>query len=82
MIIEFKTLFIGFSPTCLVEESIITKVTRVIVTRERLELITIDKLRNELIEHCRLNIAYERKKVKNSNLNAWIRYKELFSNLS
>ena len=56
--------------------------TRVIVNRERLELITIDKLRNELIEHCRLNIAYERKKVKNSNLNAWIRYKELFSNLS
>ena len=71
--IEFKTLFIGFSPTIPVLESVITRVTRTIVSIDRTEMISEVRLRREIIDHCILNIHALSNKKKDTS--EWERFK-------
>ena len=65
--ITFETLFIGYNPTNTVLESIITRVTRSIVTRERDEVVQVQKIRHEVLEHCSINI-YALKKARRETI--------------
>ena len=76
--INFDTLFVGFSPTNRVLESIITKATRIIITRERSNRILESKTKCELIEHCNLNIYCLLK--KNKKIKDWVSVKNLLEN--
>jgi len=78
LIINFSTLLIGFSPTMPVEESIITRVLRSIISRERSEMIAVERLKCEMLEHCRLNIEAEGKKGETKMVETWKEYKDLF----
>ena len=71
--IEFKTLFIGFSPTNSVLESVITRVTRTIVSIDRSEMISEERLRREIIDHCILNIYALSQKKRDTSV--WERLK-------
>jgi hypothetical protein len=53
--IQFETLFVGYNLTSPILESLITRATRSIVTRERGEIIPMEKIKYELIEHCFCN---------------------------
>jgi hypothetical protein len=77
-IINFDSLFVGFSPTNRVLESIITKVTRLIMTRDRMDRILESKTKWELIEHCNLNMYSLLR--KNKDISEWESFKNLLEN--
>ena len=54
--IGFESLFIGYSPTNFILESLLTRVTRSIISRERTEQLSTQQIKHELVEHCDLNI--------------------------
>jgi len=60
----FDTVFVGFSPTNVVLESILTRITRTIIARDRSEILSLNKVKFELIEHCNLNIYSKSTKTK------------------
>ena len=74
--LTFSSLYIGFSPTNKVLESVITRVTRTIVARVRDTIISNEKLKAEIMEHCNLNIA-SHKSSKNSK-ESWERFRSIF----
>ena len=55
LIMEFQSIFIGFSPTKPVIESLITATTRQIISRDRSGDIIMNFLKISLLEHCSLN---------------------------
>jgi len=73
--ISFDSLFIGFSPTNPILESLLTRVTRSIMSRERADQLSIQQIKNELVEHCELNIFTL--KSKQNKIDEWKKIKAL-----
>ena len=59
--ITYESLFIGYNPTIIVLESVITRITRSIVSRERQNTVQLCVIKKEVIEHCSCNIYSIRK---------------------
>jgi len=76
--IKYESLFTGLEPINLIKESMITRVTRSIVTREREGPLVLEKIKAELIQHCGLNI-YSIKK-ENRIKAQWRKMKETVEN--
>ncbi len=54
--ITFESIFIGFAPTDPILESILTRITRSIVVRDRSNSLTESVIKHEIVEHCICNI--------------------------
>ena len=54
--ITYNAVFVGFKPTRPILESILTRVTRSVVSREREHRIQIPIIKQELVVHCGCNI--------------------------
>lgn len=75
-VINFGSLFVGFSPTDGVLESVLTKITRLIVTRERQEPIAMARVKAEVLSHCDQNIHVLRNRGR--NIDNWTKFKNIF----
>jgi len=60
--IEFENLFVGYNPTNIVLEGIITRFTQVLLRIDREKALSVENIRSELIQFARLNVS-----VKNDN---------------
>ena len=54
--ITFETIFVGFAPTEPILESIITRITRSIVARDRSNSLSVNVIKQEIVDHCICNI--------------------------
>jgi len=54
--ITFETIFVGYAPTEPILESIITRITRSIVARDRSNPLSENVIKQEMVEHCICNI--------------------------
>jgi hypothetical protein len=78
-VITYNSIFVGFSPTIPVLESVLTRVTRSIVSIERQEVMQIRKIKEEIISHSHLNIYSMRSNPK--IMDEWNRFKILIETL-
>ena len=53
--VEYANIFVGYEPTNIIAESIITRVTKMIMSYERKEILNPDSVKNQLIDFCSLN---------------------------
>jgi len=76
--VTFESIFVGFAPTIPVLESVITKITRMIMTRDRSELLVENVIKHELKEHCICNIY--RLKIAKQKPFEWERLNSIVDN--
>ena len=67
--IGFESLYIGYSPTNFILESLLTRDTRSIILREKTGQLSTQQIKNEPAEHCDLNI-YSLKS-QNTKITQW-----------
>ena len=73
--IHYETIFVGYNPTKPILESIITRTTRSLISRERNGRVITEKIKQEIIEHCICNIYSMRRKKRETT--GWERVRDI-----
>lgn len=77
-VIGFESLFVGFLPTIPILESVLTRVTRSIVSIDRSEIMRLPIVKQEIVNHCLCNIYSTKNKPEISD--RWKEFKCMILN--
>ena len=67
--LTFDSLFVGFNPTNIVAETIITKLTQVLLSYDRSTIIGDNALKTLLLSYAFLNTSNKKRRIKNNNFS-------------
>ena len=69
--IAFENIFVGFNPTNKVAETIITRVTQMILSYNRSTDINFQSLKSEMLSYTYLNMSNKSRKMKRIEISMW-----------